>query len=123
MPHCLPVSLSTYGPVTGVVTVLGLVAASAWIAWRFGPTLLRLTGWCSWWAAWACGSQGGFAYCAALVALGTLAWGTGTLWYAKRRGRWPSAISHRLLTRVLGRHGSLPPAEPSDSAVLPLRRR
>jgi hypothetical protein len=53
--------------------------------------------------AWACGSQGGYAYCLAFAGLGALAWGGGTLWYVRRRGRWPSPISARLFTRLLRR--------------------
>jgi hypothetical protein len=68
----------------------------AWVAWRFGPTLMRYTGIASWWAGWACGSQGGYAYMVALVILGTLAWTAGTIWYHARRGRWPSQLSERL---------------------------
>jgi hypothetical protein len=83
-------------PVAGAISLLGLLAACSWLAWRFGPTLLRLAGWCSWWVAWACGSQGGYAYCAVLVILGIVTWGVGTLWYARRRGRWPSPLSARL---------------------------
>ena len=75
------------------ISILGLLAAVAWLVWRFGPTLMRLVGWCSWWVAWACGSQGGYGYCAALLLVGTLAWGAGTLWYARRRGHWPSPPS------------------------------
>jgi hypothetical protein len=33
--------------------------------------------------------------------------GTGTVWYAKRPRRWPSALSRRLLTLVLGKHSPL----------------
>jgi len=80
--------------------VLGLLTTAAWLGWRFGPTLLRLAGWCSWWVAWACGSQGGYAYAAALGFLGVVAWGAGTLWYARRRGRWPSPQSARLFARL-----------------------
>ena len=43
----------------------------AWVAWRFGPTLLRFCGIASWWAGWACGSQGGYGYMAFLLILGT----------------------------------------------------
>jgi hypothetical protein len=82
------------------ISILGLLAAVAWLVWRFGPTLMRLVGWCSWWVAWACGSQGGYGYCAALLLVGTLAWGAGTLWYARRRGRWPSPLSARLFARL-----------------------
>lgn len=31
------------------------------------------------------------------------AWGEITIWYARRRGRWPSAPSARLFARLLGR--------------------
>lgn len=85
------------------IAVLGLLATFAWLAWRFGPTLLRLAGWCSCWVAWACGSQGGYVYAAALLVLGIVAWGAGTLWYARRRGRWPSPISVMLFARLLRR--------------------
>jgi hypothetical protein len=90
-------------PLATAISIVGMLAALAWLCWRFGPTLIRLAGWSSWWAAWACGSQGGYVYCAALLLLGTLAWGAGTLWYARRRGRWPSPISAKLFTRLLRR--------------------
>lgn len=49
----------------------------------------------------------------AFLLFGTLAWSTGTIWFAKRRGRWPSALSARLFSRLLGertpvRHVQLP---------------
>ncbi len=91
-------------PLAGAISILGLLALTAWITWRFGPTLARVTGWCSWWVAWACGSQGGYGYCIAFLLFGALAWSTGTVWYAKRRGRRPSALSARLFTRLLGHH-------------------
>jgi hypothetical protein len=96
-------AIASPGPLASAVTVLGILAPLAWLAWRFGPTLIRLTGWCSWWAAWACGSQGGYGYCLTLLVLGTVSWGAGTLWYAKRHGRWPSPLSAKLFTRLLRR--------------------
>jgi hypothetical protein len=101
-PHAGTAVVSSSLPASAI-SVLGLLASFAWLAWRFGPTLLRLTGWCSWWVAWACGSQGGYGYCTALLFVGTLSWGAGTVWYARRRGRWPSPLSARLLTRLLRR--------------------
>ncbi len=89
------------------ICLVGFLAVAGWLAWRFGPTLARVTGWCSWWVAWACGSQGGYAYCVAFLLLGALAWGTGTVWYARRRGHWPSALSARLFTRLLGHYARL----------------
>jgi hypothetical protein len=107
-----------------VIEILVPLALFCWIIWRFGPTLLRLAGWCSWWLAWACGSQGGYGSFLAFLVIGTLAWGAGTVWFARRRGRWPSAISKRLLTHVCRRHTPLAPAEHlRDHAVFPLRRR
>jgi hypothetical protein len=100
MPLRIVVPIASPGPLAGLIDVLGLLGILAWIAWRFGPTLLRVTGWCSWWVAWVCGSQAGYWYCFAFLVFGTLAWGAGTVWYARRRGRWPSALSRRLLTRV-----------------------
>jgi hypothetical protein len=106
-----------------VIDAVGLLAVATLFAWRFGAMLLRLAGWCSCCVAWACGSQGGYGYCIAFLALGTLAWATGTVWYARRRGCWPSAISERLLTRALGRHSPLAPDEPpGDRTVVPFRR-
>lgn len=99
--------LATTSPLAGAIALLGLLVVAAYIAWRFGPTLARVTGWCSWWVAWACGSQGGYGYCAAFAVFGALAWGGGTVWYASRRGHWPSALSARLLPRLLGRRGPL----------------
>jgi hypothetical protein len=100
MSRELPVLIASPGPLAGVIGVIGFLTAAAWIGWRFGPTVTRLTGWCSWVVAWACGSQGGYGYFVAFLLVGTLAWGAGTLWYAHRRGRWPSPISARLFTRV-----------------------
>lgn len=99
--------LAAAGPLAGAICILGLLAAVGYVAWRFGPTLSRATGWCSWWVAWACGSQGGYAYCIAFAIFGALVWGGGTVWYARRRGHWPSALSARLLTRLLGRRTPL----------------
>jgi hypothetical protein len=48
---------------------------------------------------------GGYGYMAAFLVAGTLAWSAGALWYARRHGRWRSALSPRLFTRLLpGRH-------------------
>jgi hypothetical protein len=49
------------------------MSAFVWVAWRFGPTLARIAGFCFWWLGWACGSQGGYGYCVAFVLLGVLA--------------------------------------------------
>ena len=103
--HRLPASLGPDDPDGGhddAVRVGGclepqVLAAIAYLAWRFGPTIVRTTGWCSWWVAWACGSQGGYGYCIAFAIFGALVWGAGTVWYAHRRGHWPSALSARLL--------------------------
>jgi hypothetical protein len=95
--------IGSTAPLATAISILGLLATLAWLSWRFGPTLTRLTGWCSWLVAWACGSQGGYAYCLALFLLGALAWGAGTLWYAHRRGHWPSPVSAKLFTRLLRR--------------------
>lgn len=102
------IPLATAGPLASVICILGLLLAAGYVVWRFGPTLARATGWCSWWVGWACGSQGGYAYCATFVIFGALAWGGGTVWYARHRGRWPSVLSARLLTRLLGRRAPLP---------------
>jgi hypothetical protein len=117
----LPVASAS--PLAGVICVLGLLGTFAWIGWRFGPTLARIAGWCSWWVAWACGSQGGYGYGVAFVLFGVLAWSGGTVWYARRRGRWPSALSARLFTRVLGRHGRLPQFELPAILIVPRRHR
>ena len=47
---------------------------------------MRFCGLASWWAGWACGSQGGYGYMVFLVILGTLSWGAGTIWSHARRG-------------------------------------
>ena len=82
----------------------GLLLAFAWIGWRFGPRIARYCGWAFWWTGWACGTEGGYAYAISFVILGTASWATGTIWYAARRGHWPSRLSQRLLTRVLRLH-------------------
>jgi hypothetical protein len=121
-PHDI-VHLASPGPLADVIGVLGFLAVVAWVAWRFGPTLTRLTGWCSWWVAWACGSHGGYGYCAAFLALGTLAWVGGTIWFAKRRGRWPSALSARLFARLLGSHNPVSHVELPPAVIVPRHRR
>jgi hypothetical protein len=123
VPSHFPIPLASAGPLAGMICVLGLLAVFAWIAWRFGPTLARMVGWCSWWVAWACGSQGGYGYCVAFAVFGALAWGAGTIWYAQRRGRWPSALSARLFTRVLGERAQLPHVELPAVLVVPRRHR
>jgi hypothetical protein len=92
--------LASPGALASSIFVVGFLAVVAWVGWRFGPTLTRLTGWCSWCVAWACGSQGGYGYCAAFLLFGALAWAAGTIWYARRRGRWPSVVSAKLFARL-----------------------
>jgi hypothetical protein len=116
------VPIASPGPLAGVISVFGLLATFAWIVWRFGPTLLRVAGWSWWSAAWACGSLGGCGHFAFLLVLGVLAWAAGTVWYARRRGRWPSPLSRRLLERALGKHSPLEEAE-LPTVVLTSRRR
>jgi len=101
--HALAIAMhpATASPLSDAISLLGLLAVAAYVGWRFGPTLARTTGWCSWWVAWACGSQGGYGYFAAFAVFGALAWSAGTIWYARRRGYWPSAISAKILPRVL----------------------
>jgi hypothetical protein len=123
MTSTLVLPVASAGPLAGVICVLGLLAVVAWVGWRFGPTLARVSGWCSWAVAWACGSQGGYGYCVAFAIFGVLAWGTGTAWYARRRGRWPSALSARLFTRLLGERAQLGRLELSALLVVPRRRR
>jgi hypothetical protein len=89
------------GALASLITLGGFVCLFAWVTWRFGPTLMRFCGLASWWAGWACGSQGGYGYMVFLVILGTLSWAAGTIWYHARRGRWPSLLSQRLFTRTL----------------------
>jgi hypothetical protein len=117
MPLCLAIPTASHGPLADVIGALGFLAASAWIAWRFGPTLARLAGLCSWVVAWSCGSQGGCGYGIAFLLFGTLAWGAGTIWYAGRRGRWPSALSARLFTRVLGSRNPVRQLELPGAAI------
>ena len=117
------VPIASPGPLAGAIGVLGFLAAAAWVGWRFGPTLIRVIGWSSWWVAWACGSQGGYGYCVAFLLLGALAWAGGTIWYAKRRGRWPSALSARLFTRVLGKRNPVTDAELRATVIVPRRHR
>ncbi|MGA2321551.1 MAG: hypothetical protein ABSG95_12555 [Solirubrobacteraceae bacterium] len=123
MPSHLVVPLASPGPLAGAIGVLGFLTMVAWIGWRFGPTLTRVTGWCSWWVAWACGSQGGYGYCAAFLVLGGLAWAGGTIWYARRRGRWPSAMSARLFARLLGRRNPVTHVEFPATVIVPRRHR
>lgn len=123
MSHHLAIPVASTGPLSGVIGAVGVLAVLAWVAWRFGPTLSRVTGWSSWWVAWACGSQGGYGYCIAFLLFGTLAWGGGTIWYARRRGRWPSALSERLFARLLGRRSPVTHVELPAVVIVPRRHR
>lgn len=40
------------GVLATLVALAGFLAAAAWFAWRFGPALARVCGFCSWWVAW-----------------------------------------------------------------------
>jgi hypothetical protein len=113
VPVHAAVPIASPGPLADVIGVLGFLGVAAWLGWRLGPTLARVAGWCSWWVAWACGSQGGYGYSAVLLVLGTLAWGAGTIWYATRRGHWPSVFSAKLFTRLLRRRDPLMHVIPS----------
>jgi hypothetical protein len=119
----LALPFAATAPVAAATTVLGFLAVAAWIAWRFGPTLARVSGWGSLWVAWACGSQGGYGYCAAFLVFGALAWGGGTLWWARRRGYWPSAVSARLFGHVLGERAMRPGTALPAVVIVPRRRR
>jgi hypothetical protein len=103
MPPHVATPRAATGPLVIGIAILGLAFSLAYVTWRFGPTLTRLTGFCSWAVAWACGSQGGFGYCIAFLLIGTLAWGGGTVWYARRLGRWPSLLSAKLFALLLRR--------------------
>ena len=100
------------GVLASAVAIGGFALAAAWVTWRFGPTLMRFCGLASWWAGWACGSQGGYDYMIGLVLLGTLSWGAGTIWYHARRGRWPSLLSQRLFTRIFRTRATSTPDRP-----------
>ncbi len=121
MPSLSPQVAAT-APMAAAITILGFLAVAAWVAWRFGPTLARVSGWGSLWVAWACGSQGGYGYCAAFL-FGTLAWGGGTVWWARRCGYWPSAVSARLFRRLLGERVGLPHSALPAVVVVSRRRR
>jgi hypothetical protein len=67
-------------------------------------------------------SQGGYGYCAAFLVFGALAWCGDTLWWARRRGCWPSAVSGWLFGRVLGERTVLPRTVLSVVVIVPRRR-
>jgi hypothetical protein len=52
------VAIAPPGALGGLISAVGVLGVFARLAWRFGATLLRVTGWCSWWGAWACGQRG-----------------------------------------------------------------
>ena len=116
MPLDSAAPLAAAGPLAGVICVLGLVAVAGWVAWRFGPTLARVTGWCSWWVAWACGSQGGYGYCIAFLVLGAV--GVGRRHALVRQAPWPLAFG------ALGAavHPSARRPQPAHAARDPRRR-
>jgi len=106
------------GPLASVIAITGLLGLITWVAWRFGPTpyaLLRprfMVG------RMGVRSQGGYGPMIVLIALGTLSWALGTIWYHARRGRWPSLLSQRLLqaaTRVAGYPRAVSGVEPQGS--------
>jgi hypothetical protein len=87
--------------VAGIIGFGGLALLFAWVAWRFGPSIARYSGAAFWWVGWCCGMGGGYAYAVFFVLWGTGSWAAGTVWYAARRGYWPSLISRRLFARLL----------------------
>ncbi len=60
----LAVRVAPPAALADLIFILGILATVAWIGWRFGPTLLRLSGWCSFSVAWATDAEGGYGYCA-----------------------------------------------------------
>jgi hypothetical protein len=111
------IGVDSRGPLAEMISALGLLGVVGWVGWRFGPTLLRLSGWSSFWTAWAIGGERGYGYCVAFVVLGSLLWGGGTFWYVRRRGRWPSALSRRIMSRVPGGRSLVSAELPSASVV------
>jgi hypothetical protein len=99
-------SLAAAGSLSSVlaalVSIIGVLAVVACVVYRYGPTLCRITGIAWWWAAWACGSQGGFGYMVILLLLGSATWATGAIWHSKRTGYWPSRIAARVLDPLVG---------------------
>jgi hypothetical protein len=85
-----------------IIGIAGVLLAVGWLLWRFGPTLARALGLAWSWAGWMCALAGGYTYAVGLIAIGAITWGLGTLWYARRRGHWPSGLSARLFARLLG---------------------
>jgi hypothetical protein len=63
----------------------------------------------------------GYWCCAFLLVLGTLAWGAGTVWWARRSRRWHSSLSRHLFERTLGEHSRLEEAH-LPTVVLASRR-
>src|ERR1017187_2577938 len=55
MPLHLAAPIASTAPLATAISLVGLVITVTWLARRFGPALTHLAGWCSWWAAWACG--------------------------------------------------------------------
>jgi hypothetical protein len=108
---------TTNSPLAIGIGAIGALGVAAWLAWRLGPTLLRAAGFGLFWVAWACGSQGGYGYCAALLLIGLLAWSAGTSWYARRRGHWPSQVSATLVGRLLGRDKDERPHSPEPPSL------
>jgi hypothetical protein len=97
------------GVLASVIAIGGFVCLFAWVAWRFGPALMRFCGLASWWVGWACGSQGAYGYMVFFLIFGTAVWSVGTVWYYARRGYWPSRLSQRIFTR--GSDAQTPDAE------------
>ena len=89
------------GALSWVIGLGGVLLAVAWTAWRFGPTIARYVGVAWWWIGWCCGIGGGYGYAIFFIASGTVSWSIGTVWFAARRGYWPSLLSRRMLAGVL----------------------
>jgi hypothetical protein len=123
MPLDSVTPLAAAGPLAGAICVLGLVAVAGWgcvalradVGARHGLVLVV--------GGVGVRQPGRLRYCVAFLVLGAAAWGGGTLWYARRRGRWPSALSARLFTRVLGSRSPLSRLEIPAVVILPRWRR
>ena len=110
------------GAHAGLIGVLGFLAVAAWDGWRFGPNHVPTSQ-----SVLVVGlgsvASADYGYCVAFLLLGALAWGGGTIWYAKRRGRWPSALSARLFARLLGKRNPVTHVELPAVVIAPRRHR
>jgi hypothetical protein len=81
------------GGLTPIVWCGGLLVAAAWVAWRFGPAIVRASGMALCWIGFMVGIENAYGYAAFFIVMGVAAWRGGTAWHIRRHSSLPPSLS------------------------------